>query len=156
MPTLLERRPISSYAPSAAAEYQAATADARTQIATCWQSATEMAQTDPGLVAEASRLQWLESLRRLLDALAQLDVEVQMQAAPGADNGVRRNCRSRYADVAFEARHAAVAAGTLLAHVRQEARFTPTLQTIRLANRRLQHHLDDIGRLLDDVPARAI
>lgn len=155
MPTLLEQRTMSSYAPSVAAEYQAAAADARTQIAACWQSATEMAQTDPGLVAEESRVQWLESLRRLLDALAQLDVEVQMQAAPGTENGHRRPFRSRYADVSFEARHAAVAAGTLLAHVRENACFTPTLHTIRLANRRLQHHLDDIGRLLEDVPARA-
>ena len=154
MPTLLERRTTSAYAPSVAAEYQAATADARTQIATCWQSATEMAQTDPGLLAEESRLQWLESLHRLLDALAQLDVAVQTQAAPGAEYGRLRNYRSRYADVSFEARHAAVAAGTVLAHVRDKACFAPTLQTIRLANRRLQHHLDDIGRLLDDVPAR--
>ena len=155
MTTLLEPATLPTCAKSVAAEYHAATADARTQIGTCWQSAAELARFAPGLIADAPRLHVLESLTNLLDALATLDLAVQTQPTSDAEEGHLHCWRSRYAEVSYEAQHAAVAAGTLLAHVRQEAFFAPTLHTIRLAIHRLQRHLDDIGHVLDDMHTRA-
>ncbi len=155
MTTLLDRPTMPTVGQSGAAEYHAAIADARTQIATCWQSATEFARVAPGLAADTPRLPLLETLTRLLDALASLDVAVQTHPSQDAADGHMLRCRHRYAAVDFAAQQVTVAAGKLLAHGHEEAAFAYTLHTMRIALRQLRHHLDDIGHMLNEMHVRA-
>lgn len=53
------------------------TADARTQIAVCWEMAVELAQVDESLVGQPHRLHLLEALAKAIQALSDLELEVQ-------------------------------------------------------------------------------
>jgi hypothetical protein len=139
---VLERTPVGEPTPWRPSIYYATAADARTQVAASWQIAAEMAQTNPALAGDAQRLQLLEALTHLLDALAYLDVEVEQPARQlsGADQAER--CWSTYADTVTYTRTAAQAAEALVA-----APPAPTLGTSRLA--RLQRSISQLGRHID-------
>jgi hypothetical protein len=145
---LLEREGAQAPTPWRATTFFATTADARTQIGACWQAAAELAQVDPGLTGNGHRLRLLESLRRLLDALAYLDVAVPTPNANHHDERQARRCRRRYAEAYAHLQRAALATDDLVGDIGQGPLFQPNTRVLRQAMARLRRHLDDLGRVV--------
>jgi hypothetical protein len=144
MVVLLEREGGPAPMPGRATTFFATTADARTQIAACWQAAAELAQVAPALTGNGHRLRLLESLRRLLDALASLDVAVLEPPTYHYDD-TRARRRRRYVEADAQLHRAALATDDLLGAIGQVPLAQPTAHALRQAMTRLRRHLDDLG-----------
>jgi hypothetical protein len=131
-----------------ATTFFATVADARTQIATCWQVAAELPQVDPALTGNEHRLRLLESLRRLLDALASLDVAVLEPRPYRRDDPQARRYRCRYAEAEAHLRRAALATSDLLSDLSRGPLVPPSTPVLRQAMLRLRRHLDDLGPVI--------
>jgi hypothetical protein len=148
MVVLLEREEMHAPLPWRATTFFATAADARTQIGVCWQAAAELAQVDPALTGNGHRLRLLESLRRLLDALAYLEVAVLEPLPYHHDGTPAQRYQCRYAQAYAHLQRAALATGDLLADIGQEPLFQPNTRVLRQAMARLRRHLDDLGRVV--------
>lgn len=154
MVVLLEREGVPAPAPWRATTFFATTADARTQVGACWEAAAELAQVDPGLTGNGHRLRLLESLRRLLDALAYLDVAVPTPHTDRHDDTQAQRCRSRYAEAYAHLQRAALATDDLVRDIGQDPLFQSNTRVLHQAMARLRRHLDDLGRVIAGPDAK--
>jgi hypothetical protein len=153
MVDVLERTLGDEPAPWRPSIYYATAADARTQVAASWQVAAELAQTNPALAGDAQRLQLLEALTHLLDALAYLDVEVEQPVGQASGAGQAKRCWSTYADTVTYTRTAAQAAEALVAAPPSPALGTSRLARLQRSISQLRRHIDALGRVIADRQA---
>jgi hypothetical protein len=154
MVVLLEREAMQAPMPGRATTFFATTADARTQIGACWQAAAELARVDPALTGNGHRLRLLESLRRLLDALASLDVAVLEPLPYHYDDTPAQRSQYRYAEADAQLHRAALATDDLLGAIGQVPLAQPTAHALRQAMTRLRRHLDDLGQVITGPDAK--
>jgi hypothetical protein len=147
MSVLLDREYLPAPTQWRATTFFATSADARTQIATCWQVAAELAQVDPALTGNEHRLRLLESLRRLLDALAYLDVAVLEPRTYRPDDKQAQRYRHRYAEAYAEMQHAALATSEFLGDISRGPLIQSKTRVLRQSIARLHRHLDELGRV---------
>ena len=155
MVVLVEREEIQAPMPGRATTFFATSADARTQVGACWQTAVELAQVDPALTGNAHRLRLLESLRRLLDALAYLDVAVLEPRTHYYDDTPAQRYRRRYAEAYAQLQRAALATDDLLGVIGQGPLAQPNARALRQAMAGVRRHLDDLGRVIAGPDAKS-
>jgi hypothetical protein len=155
MVVLLEREAMPAPMPGRATTFFATTADARTQIGACWQAAAELAQVAPALTGNGHRLRLLESLRRLLDALAYLDVAVLEPLPYHQDDTPAQRSQYRYAEASAHLQRAALATRDLVGDLGHDPLFQPNRRVLCQAMVRLRRHLDDLGRVIAGPDAKS-
>ncbi|MGI8915179.1 MAG: hypothetical protein ACR2JY_15565 [Chloroflexota bacterium] len=145
---VLERTRSGQPMPWQSSTYYALAADVRTEVAASWQTAAELAQIDPALTGDAQRLQLLEALTHLLDALAYLDVAVEQPALRAIDAGYAQRCWSRYADTVAHAQTAAQAAKALSSTRQAPSLGQASHARLQRSITQLRRHIDALGRLI--------